>query len=161
MSTSLPLKSWMQSNADDEWVDQTLLIRQCQHSLRIWQEVLAIEAIRHEANDSDDKEARCQEVASFLYTYYTDLFHKVVQGDVDLALFRRFIDVLQRIETGELSQHDASVHVGQVLKELYVDSAVRRGERLDKLHEQRAPPEVLVDPPEPVSYRDFKRLGRN
>jgi hypothetical protein len=154
----------MQSKAEDEWVDQTMLIRQCRHSARIWQEVLAIEAIRQNSDNEDNEgvdEARCQEVASFLYTYYTDLFHKVVQGDVDLTLFRRFIDVLQRIEQGELSQHDASVHVGKVLKELYVDSALRRGERLDKLHEQRAPPPVLVDPPEPVSYRDFKRLGTN
>ena len=34
--------------------------------------------------------------------------------------------ILKRIEDGELDQHEGSYEVGKILKELYVDSALRK-----------------------------------
>ena len=40
--------------------------------------------------------------------------------------------VLKKIEDGEWDQHEASVLVGSILKELYVDSALREDERRNR-----------------------------
>ena len=40
--------------------------------------------------------------------------------------------VLQKIEEGECDQHEASVIVGNILKELFVDSAIRKEEKREK-----------------------------
>ena len=42
--------------------------------------------------------------------------------------------VLKMIEDDKVNQHEGSVMVGKVLKELYIDSALKRGDHLDKEH---------------------------
>ena len=44
-------------------------------------------------------------------------------------LFRSFIRKLKEVENGEIDQHAASVHIGQILKEMYIDSALKREEK--------------------------------
>ena len=46
-------------------------------------------------------------------------------------IFNKFLDVLKRIEDGELDQHEGSFMVGTLLKELYIDSAIKKSEKLD------------------------------
>ena len=45
------------------------------------------------------------------------------------------LGVLNMIEDGKVDQHEGSVMVGKLLKELYVDSALKRSENLDKTNE--------------------------
>ena len=53
-----------------------------------------------------------------------------------LNILFNFLDVLKRIERGELDQHEASFEVGTLLKRLYVDSALKKADKLEKEHEQ-------------------------
>ena len=51
------------------------------------------------------------------------------------------LSILKMIEDKKVDQHEGSVMFGKVLKELYIDSAIRHGENLDKEHEtERIPP---------------------
>ena len=64
-----------------------------------------------------------------------------------------FIGILKQIEEGTLDQYDASVKVGTILREMYVDSALRRGDNLDKEHAADAP--TFVEPT-PISWKEYK-----
>ena len=46
-------------------------------------------------------------------------------------LLKQMIRVLREIEDGQLDQHEGSVKVGNILKSIYVDSALKRSENLD------------------------------
>ena len=63
------------------------------------------------------------------------------------------------IEKGDVDQHEASVKVGSYLKELYVDSALKKEKKLDdKLKENQASgTEETVEEPINVSWREYKQ----
>jgi hypothetical protein len=90
----------------------------------------------------------------FLFTYYTDIYNKIRKDEIDLKILNQFLNVLRRIEDGELDQHEGSFVIGTLLKEMYVDSALRKAAKLNENQEQE-----YVEPREVVniSWRDFKK----
>ena len=99
----------------------------------------------------------CRNTVPFLYNNYTDIFFKVVKDELNMEMMVKFIFILKQIEEGVIDQYDASVKVGTILKEMYVDSAMRRGDNLDKLHESDAP--TFVEPVK-MSWSDFKNKNK-
>ena len=89
---------------------------------------------------------------NFLFTYYTDIYNKVRKDEIDIQLLNRFLDVLKQIEDGVLNQHEGSFLVGTILKELYVDSALRKAEKLDNLEEPKEEPKKPVN----ITWKQFK-----
>ena len=55
-----------------------------------------------------------------------------------------------------MNQHEGSVMVGKVLKELYVDSALKRGENLDKQYDTTP---VETSDSRNISWRQYKQLN--
>ena len=64
-----------------------------------------------------------------------EIFNKVKKDEIDISILHKFLDVLRRIEEGELDQHEGSFLVGTILKELYVDSAIKKGDKLDEKYD--------------------------
>ena len=64
------------------------------------------------------------------------------------------LECLQQIEEGKVDQHEGSYAFGKLLKELYVDSAMRRGQNLDKEHIVEPP--KYVEPRE-ISWKEYKK----
>ena len=62
----------------------------------------------------------------FLFTNYTNLFNRLLKDELNLKILAMLLMILKRIEDGELDQHEGSYEVGKILKELYVDSALRK-----------------------------------
>ena len=56
---------------------------------------------------------------------------------------------------GELDQHEGAYMVGKLLKEMYVDSALKKSDKLDKLNQKNT---TQIDPhkPKKISYKEFK-----
>ena len=79
----------------------------------------------------------CVSRCNFLFTRYTDIFNKVKKDELDLSILNTFLNVLEEIETGKLDQHEASYKVGSILKQLYIDSALKKSEHLDNKHSKR------------------------
>ncbi len=92
----------------------------------------------------------------FLYKNYTNIFNKIYKDNIDLNLFNKFLLVLKKIEDGECDQHEASVQVGKVLKEIYIDSAIREGEKLDKKNKKP----IKTRKAKNVSWGEFKKLDK-
>jgi hypothetical protein len=80
-------------------------------------------------------ETICISECQFLFNNYTDIFNKIRKDELDLQLFNKFLTILKRIEDGELDQHSGSYQVGNILKEIYIDSALRKSKHLDEANQ--------------------------
>jgi hypothetical protein len=136
--------------------DQTALIRQLKHSIILRNEINNLIMIKAKYR-GDDEKIHNEAVAecNFLFTYYTDIFNKVRKDEIDINILNKFLDVLKRIEDGELDQHEGSFAVGTLLKELYIDSALKKAEKLDELAEKRVEPKK---PEVEISWKQFKNM---
>lgn len=116
--------------------DKTDLIRATKHSKLIREQVKLLEQLKREhselyKNNFQDFDTLTVEKCSFLFQNYTDIYNKVLKNEVNLEILNKFLDALELIENGEVDQHEASVKVGTYLKELYVDSALKKTEKMD------------------------------
>ena len=63
--------------------------------------------------------------------------------------------LLEKIENGTSDQHEASFEVGKILREIYIDSAVRKGSKLEKNDTLPAPKREHKQ----LSWRDYKIMN--
>lgn len=139
--------------------DNTETIRKLRHSSKIRDDITAIQYLKHNKKeirktDPEQFAELCRNTAPFLFTNYTDFFHKVCKDELDMHIMWNLLECLQQIEEGKVDQHEGSYAFGKLLKELYVDSAVRRGQNLDKEHIVEPP--KYVEPRE-ISWAEFKQ----
>ena len=73
-----------------------------------------------------------QNQCGFLYENYTNIFNKLVKEQLDLSILYRLLIVLKGIEEDKYDQHEGSVMVGKILKQLYIDSALKGDDKNDK-----------------------------
>ena len=76
----------------------------------------------------------------FLYDNYTDIFRRLMKDEVNITIMSKLLIVLKLIEDGQMDQQEGSVRVGNILKDLYLDSAVKRADSLDKEHDEEKEP---------------------
>jgi len=138
--------------------DQTELIRNLRHSQVLRNEVNNMILLKAKYRGDDEKiYNECVDECNFLFTYYTDIFNKIRKNEIDIGILNKFLDVLRRIEEGELDQHEGSFLVGSILKELYVDSALKKAEKLDELAEKKEEPKKAEVN---ISWSQFKKMGK-
>ena len=104
----------------------------------------------------------CIGQCNFLYNNYTDIYNKIKNDNLNLNIFDQFLGILKKIEDGELNQHEGSYMVGKILKELYIDSAMRQQEKSDMRDKRKKVPKKPPGVGEPlvkkISYRDYKLM---
>lgn len=149
--------------------DQTPLIRELKHSELILADVDRMVAVLAKYPQPllprsellNDARAECADVANWLYCNYTDIFVRVLKGNMDMQMLRQVIALLKQIEDGELNQHEASFQLGSLLKKLYVDSAVKQVEKNDadaNMSAAAAPKKEYVK--SNLTWDDFKKQHR-
>ena len=134
--------------------DQTDIIRQLKHSVILRENIKNMMMIKSRFTEQTEIHRECMMTSSFLFQYYTDIYNKILQDELNYELMEQFLNVLERIENGELDQHEGSFIVGTLLKELYIDSALKRGEKLDKEYAD-AKPKPLEGTN--ISWKQFKQ----
>jgi hypothetical protein len=138
--------------------DQTSLIRELKHSKILRNDVNNMVLIKEKYQDDYDKiYSECANECVFLFTYYTDVFNKIRKDEIDLTILYTFIDVLEKIENGELDQHEGSFMVGDILKKIYIDSALRKAEKLDEISDKPMEPKKAEIQ---ISWREFKNIQK-
>lgn len=136
--------------------DQTELIRNLKHSNIIREEVNNMILIKLKyKNDEVKIHEECINECSFLFTYYTDIYNKVRKDEIELSLLNKFLDILKNIEDGKLDQHEGSFLVGTILKEIYIDSALKKAEKLDNTIEKKIEPKHAE---KNISWKQFKNF---
>jgi hypothetical protein len=155
--------------------DQTQLIRQLKHSEILKKEVELIRDLLEEyrpqvrtilettqENSEEQREgmrniqleihSKAMNQCNFLFTYYTDLYNKVRKEEIDFFLLYDFLNILKKIEEGDMNQHEASVKVGQILKDIYIDSALRKANKLNQTEEDTPNPK----PQSTLTWKEYK-----
>lgn len=136
--------------------DQTGLIRNLKHSQILRNEINNMIVLKAKYRGDDDKiYNECVKESNFLYTYYTDIFNKVRKDEIDIHILNKFLDMLRKIEDGDMDQHEGSFAIGSLLKELYIDSALKKAEKLDA-NSEKAPEPKRADVS--ISWKQFKNL---
>lgn len=145
--------------------DNTEKIRELKHSSLIEsdvQELLNLKSKYKRLSQSNPSQfdTMCESKCSFLFSNYTQIYNKVKKDNINLNLLAHFIVTLRKVENSEINQHEASVMIGKVLKEMYVDSALKEGAKLDNKNKKsgksvKKPANTFKN----ISYNDFKALN--
>lgn len=146
-------------NANDV-EDQTGKIRELKHSQLIKMDVSKLAKFAFVYKDLKETNPEkylemCIKESSFLYNNYTDIFNKVRNDEMNLAILGKFLEVLTKIENEEIDQHEGSYAVGLLLKEMYIDSALKKATALNKDYESEPPKKPITD----ISWSKFKKMN--
>jgi|TARA_B110000285_G_C14838195_1_gene474117 hypothetical protein len=110
-------------------------------------------------SNKNQYETMLKSQCSFIYEKYTDIFNRINKDEIDFDILWRFLDVLEKIETGELDQHEGSYAVGSLLKQIYIDSSIKKGEKIDKKYAKKK--KTKVDKTKNISWNEYKNLNKN
>ena len=115
--------------------------------------------------NNDEFNRICINQCNFLYNNYTDIYNKIMKEIIDINILYRFLDILKSIEDGKLDQHEGSFKVGEILKQIYIDSALRKSEKIDKslYKQEKGKNKSKNEPPVPrnISYSEYKNRMMN
>lgn len=136
--------------AANDSIDTTERIRQVKHSTKIKDDVELLVRLKLQYIDNIDllKEVAMQK-CHFLYNHYTDIYHKIMNDNLNMNIFEQFLNVLHDIENGEIDQHEGSYKVGQLLKQIYIDSAIQEGNK----HADSQP--KMLNKGSQISWREY------
>jgi hypothetical protein len=138
--------------------DQTGLIRDLKHSQILRENVNNLVMLKSKyPDDPDALNLEAMSDCNFLFTYYTDLYNKIRKDEIDLKILFQFLDVLTKIEDGKIDQHEGSFEVGTLLKKIYVDSALRKAEKLNADTDNMEP--EYKGPQVEISWKQFKTMN--
>ena len=130
-------------------------IRAKKHSILIEKDINTMMRLKTETgslNNSETElllEANC----AFLYEHYTDIFNRLKKDELNLDIMAKFLHVLKKIENSDIDQHEGAFLIGKYLKEIYIDSALQRGNKLD---EKFSKTDETKELPKNISWTQFK-----
>lgn len=130
--------------------NNTEKIRQLKHSELIFKDIQSFLSLKLQHENDPDFKDQCMKKCSFLYQYYTDIFHKLCNNELNLVLMERLLNTLAQIEQGKVDQHEASVIVGKLLKEIYIDSALAKSKKIDEANQ------ITYKESKAISYKEYK-----
>lgn len=153
----LNLSKMLQEYQTEETTDK---IRELKHSKQIKQDVgimleLKKKYSRMERNNNASFRSMVERKCSFLFNNYTNIFNKLYKDELDLNVLSQFVQILQRIEEGEIDQHEGSYMVGTLLKKLYIDSALKREEKMEKGKKRK---KTTFSKSKNISWNEYKKM---
>ena len=135
--------------------DQTNQIRKLKHSSILEKEIKELLILKEKYREQpeillNESILNC----NFLYNNYTDIYNRIKKDEIDIRLLFHFIHVLSQIEEGLIDQHDGSYLIGKLLKEIYVDSALKKADKLDK---ENITEQIIYDKPIEIQWKQWKQ----
>ncbi len=140
--------------------DQTGLIRELKHSVILRDEINKLVLLKSKYESQEELNLEGMMSCNFLFTYYTDIYNKVRKDEIDYNILFQFLDVLKKIEDGVVDQHEGSFEVGTLLKKLYVDSAIRKADKINAKYDNEQDNIVVHADVVDISWKKFKAMNR-
>jgi len=134
--------------------DQTQHIRNLKHSKIIKKDIEKLLLLKEQIKDKDELTNQAISECNFLFIYYTDIYNRVKNDEIDISLLFTFLEILSKIENEELDQHEGSFMIGKLLKEIYIDSALKKSEKLDKLYNSEVKEATIT--PIQIQWKQWK-----
>lgn len=151
-SEKLDLKKLIdESNSDNNTND----IRKVKHSSQIKKGITDLVNLKknHPELSNEDFAEMAKTPCQFLYENYIDIFMKIIKDELDICIMEKLLHIFKMIEDEKVDQHSASVLVGKLLKELYIDSAIKHGNHLDEKYKDSTP--TPIDG-KTISWKEYK-----
>ena len=141
-------------------IDNSDMIKNKKHSSVIRQEIENLILIKKENPHLSPKELdeKCSSSCFFLFKNYTQIYNLFVKKNLDFSIFDELLKNLEKIENGEISQHEASVKVGQLLKSIYIDNVVKEKNENDLQYEKEKEDikQKQLNSIKDISWKEFK-----
>jgi hypothetical protein len=130
----LKLDQMLKDNNVENMTDK---IRELRHSKKILEDVRSMIEIKRKyarlaKTNPKQFETMIVKRCNFLFTKYTNIYNRLYKDQLDLEILMKLINVLRNIEEGVMDQHEGSVTVGKILKEMYIDSALKQEDQRKK-----------------------------
>ena len=146
--------------------DNTDKIRELKHSKFIENDIQQLLSLKSKykrlsETNSDQFDKMCENKCSFIFTNYTQIYNKVKKDNINLNLLAHFLVILRKIENSEINQHEGSYIIGNYLKKIYIDSALKEennkniNEKKYKKTEKKPPSIKNKD----IDYKTFKLMN--
>lgn len=134
--------------------DTTEKIRELKHSKRIYDDVCTIQKLKRDYSrlretNKDQFVTMMKNRAPFLYENYSNIFHRLKKDQVNIQILFMFLKTLEAIENGEVDQNEASVQIGQLLKEMYVDKVIDTSKEEKKVYKK---------PKNDISWQQYRTM---
>ena len=141
--------------------DQTETIRQIKHSEPLRKEITLLMKIKDECDTIDEVKNKGMNECRLLYNYYTDIFNRIVKDELNVNMMHQFLDILKKIEDNKLDQHEASFQIGTILKEMYIDSAVTRENKMKEKVKEEKKVKSKSSNTKNISWSQYKSMRSN
>jgi hypothetical protein len=148
---------------ENDTEDNTGKIRRLKHSSKIKEDVevflnLKKKYTRLQLVDKDKFTNIVTSHCGFIWRNYTNILNRLLADELNIAILYKFIGKLKEIEDGLTDQHTASVDIGKTLKELYIDSALRREKKYEENEENdKVDKNKERKPASNISWTTFKK----
>lgn len=147
--------------------DNTQNIRELKHSQPLKDDILALIKIKRDyqrlaKSNPVQFDSICVSRCPFLFNNYTDIFNKVKKDEIDLNILFQLLHILKLVEDGKLDQHTGSFEVGKLLKSIYIDSAVKKADNINKARDSNTNKEKhsATPPIKKISWSEFKKKNQ-
>ena len=151
------LKKMIETNKSEDHTEHIRTVKNSKEIRTALHTFLKLKA-EHSEMWKNDKE-RFEEIVlrenSFLFHNYYQIHMTLLKDQFDMSIMLRLLAILEKIENGELDQHEGSFVVGKLLKEIYIDGTLKNLERLDELSEQNKP---VINNGTNISWKEFKKM---
>ena len=137
--------------------DNTSKIRDLKHSDKIREQVTLMMEIKKKYPNlkKQTKDRMIESKCLWLWKNYMNIYNKLKKDELNLSILHNFLSVLKQIENGELDQHEGSIKIGKILKELYVDSAVQQEKKREAKDKRKRKKKNNV---KKISWSEYKKM---
>lgn len=155
----LDLQNMVKANDANDYTQE---IRDKKQSILIRNDIKTLLSLKNKyerlsKSNPQQFDTMCVSQCSFLFNNYTDIYNRIKNDTLNLEIMDKFLTILKRIEDGEIDQHEGSYLVGKYLKEMYVDSALRREKLEDKKYRKKHTKKPITIEKK-ISYKEFKLM---
>jgi hypothetical protein len=142
--------------------DNTEKIRKLKHSSKIKEQISIMLDIKRKYSRLDRKtqDKMIDTQCNWMFSNYFNLFNKLKKDELDIKILGQFVNALKAVEDGIMDQHEASVRVGQILKKLYIDSALKKDKKEEEKRERQRKKKP-ANKKGKLTWSQFKKLNLN
>ena len=147
---------------ESDAADNTEKIRKLKHSSKIKEQISIMLDIkkRYSRLDKNTVYKMIDTQCNWLFSHYFNLFNKLKKDELDIKILGQFVNALKAVEDGDMDQHEASVIVGQILKKLYIDSALKKDKK-EEARRERQRKKKPVNRKGKLTWEQYKKLNLN
>lgn len=154
-SDNINLKSLINNN---DYQDNTDYIRRCKNSQKLRKDTNHLKHLKltHQGTQEELREKACTE-CYHIFMHHTDLLNRMLKDELDMPMFEKILDALESIENGNETQESASTNIGQMLADLYVNSALKQKQNSDETESNTTKP---IPPVKNITWKEYKQSLR-